>query len=411
MNTSLFMAALAVIAFCSIVIMYAANAFEDAADFLGRDMRPGVKGATLNAIGSSLPELFTTSIFLFGPLVIPAWFGTAADGADHFSAGIATCAGSAVFNAVIIPALCVFAVRFYGIKQPDGSRKIVPPIQLHKKTLIKDSLFFLGSEGLLIWFLSGTTMAWWMGGALCVAYVIYIAVTLGFGFGEAEEDDGDEDDEDEDEAGGWGLLGLGYLLDFNARFFGGKKLSDQRAWIVLAAAVVVIAVACAGVVWGVESTAAALNIQPYFTAVILAAAATSVPDTVLSVKDAMKGQYDDAVSNAVGSNIFDITICLGLPLLIYGLIQGDVSLNSGASASADVQVLRWVLLFVSVCVTAAFLIGPHVGAGKATFLFVLYIGWTAFVVGRAWDASWAGAIVDILPGSGAAVAPAEGTSH
>eukprot|EP01047_Picozoa_sp_COSAG01_P114438 COSAG01_NODE_43112_length_433_cov_0.772455_1_plen_71_part_01 len=52
--------------------------------------------------------------------------------------------------------------------------------------------------------------------------------------------------------------------------------------------------------------AEALDVAPYFTAVILGAAASSVPDTIISYKDAMKGDYDDAIANAIGSNIFDI---------------------------------------------------------------------------------------------------------
>ncbi len=50
-----------------------------------------------------------------------------------------------------------------------------------------------------------------------------------------------------------------------------------------------------------------------FVAVVLSAAATSVPDTIISIKDARKGNYDDAVSNALGSNIFDIAFALGCP--------------------------------------------------------------------------------------------------
>lgn len=397
MDATLLLAALAVTALMSIVIMYAANAFEDAADWLGRNMKPGVKGATINAIGSSLPELFTTSIFLFGPLVAPAIFGTVAEGEDYFSAGIATCAGSAVFNAVIIPALCIIAVMFVGVRNPDGTYTPVPPIELHRPTVIKDGIFFILAELLLIWFLSGTTMVWWMGGALTVAYVVYIVTTLSFGFGLGEEDEGD-DDEDGDEEG-VGLLGLGWLLDFNARWFGGRPFTTTSAWTVLSGAIVVIAIACGGVVWGVEMSAHALGIKPYFTAVILAAAATSVPDTVLSVKDAMKGQYDDAVANAVGSNIFDITICLGLPLFVYGIIVGDVSLVSttgGEDASADVQVLRWVLLFVTACVMGLLLIGRAIGRAKAVALFALYVFWTVFIIARASGAGWAQAIVGFL---------------
>ena len=85
----LLLASLVVIALMSIVIMYACNSFEVAADYLGRKMKPGVKGVTINAIGSSLPELFTTALLLFGPLFAPEFFG---DRADGFSAGIATCA-------------------------------------------------------------------------------------------------------------------------------------------------------------------------------------------------------------------------------------------------------------------------------------------------------------------------------
>ena len=37
----------------------------------------------------------------------------------------------------------------------------------------------------------------------------------------------------------------------------------------------------------------------------IAAVASSIPDTILSFYDAKKGQFDDAFSNAFGSNIFD----------------------------------------------------------------------------------------------------------
>ena len=97
--------------------MYACDSFEDAADYLGRNMKPGVKGATINAVGRSLPELFTTAIFLFGPHFSEELFGKIGQG---FASGIATCAGSAVFCAVIIPALCIFFVKIKGVRTPTG---------------------------------------------------------------------------------------------------------------------------------------------------------------------------------------------------------------------------------------------------------------------------------------------------
>ncbi len=389
-------ASLAALAFAAVVIMYGCNSFEDAADYLGRNMKPGVKGATINAIGSSLPELFTTTILLFGPLWAPEMFGSREDG---FSAGIATCAGSAVFNAVIIPALCIIAVMFWGVKTGSGPRTRVTGVQLDKKLVIKDGIFFVLAEIALIIFLADAVMVWWMGAVLVGLYLVYATVTLVGGFEDGGDEDDDDDDDDDDD-GGVGILGLAWLLDFNARFFKGAPFTQSSAWIVLAVSVGVIGVACGGIAWSVEHSARALGVEPYFTAVILAAAATSVPDTVLSVKDAMKGEYDDAVANAVGSNIFDITICLGLPLLAYGLVVGDVHL-AASGVSADVQSLRWALLAVTALVLALFLFGSTIGRFKAVALFSIYIVWSAFVVGRASDAGWANAVIEFFPGHAA----------
>jgi cation:H+ antiporter len=396
MDVSLLLLATAVIVLTSLVIMYACDGFEEAADYLGRNMKPGVKGATINAVASSLPELFTTTILLFGPVYFPDIFGSRADG---FSAGIATTAGSAVFNSVIIPALCILAVTTIGVKTAAGSRERVQFITLSRRVAIKDGVFFLAGEVALIVFLGGAILEWWMGAVLAAIYLVYIAVTLGFGFDSQDEDEASTDSEPEapaDERAGIGILGLGWLLDLNQRLNGGGELDDRRAWKIIAAATTVIAAACAGIAWAVEHSAQALGVEPYFTAVILAAAATSVPDTVLSVKDALKGEYDDAIANAVGSNIFDLTICLGLPLMAYGFFVGDIHLTH-AGAGADVQVLRWVLLFTTLCVLGLLLTGSRIGKIRAYLLFALYAGWSAFIVGRAMDANWARTIVETLP--------------
>ena len=52
-----------------------------------------------------------------------------------------------------------------------------------------------------------------------------------------------------------------------------------------------------------------------------------LPDTFLSVKDAVNGKFYDSFSNAYGSNMFDICIGLGLPLLVYTSIHGTIYTN------------------------------------------------------------------------------------
>jgi len=69
-----------------------------------------------------------------------------------------------------------------------------------------------------------------------------------------------------------------------------------------------------------------LNIPPIIVALTITAAATSVPDAVISVVNARKGSWDDAISNIFGSNIFDILVGLGLPLLIYSFCKGPIEI-------------------------------------------------------------------------------------
>ena len=51
------------------------------------------------------------------------------------------------------------------------------------------------------------------------------------------------------------------------------------------------------------------------------AAGTSVPGLLTSVLVAMKGEGDMAVSSSIGSNIFDVTVGLPLPWLVFTLVK------------------------------------------------------------------------------------------
>lgn len=361
------MFALAIVVVASIVIMFACDSFDDASSYLGRNMAPGVKGATINAIGSSMPELMTAMFLLF----------LYAD-KDGFAAGIATTAGSAIFNAVVIPAVCIFAVRYFGVVKngPNGSvREKVKEIFVTKKAILRDGFFLLMAEGVLILFLGNNVMTWWMGAAMMGVYGIYfIFLARGFGSGESEEE-GADDDEEESEDEGPSFLKALLTFDFNNLLFAGRGYATGSAWTVLSLATLVIAIACYGLAEAVMISADALGVPAYFTALVFAAAATSVPDTILSVKDAIRGEYDDAIGNAVGSNTFDITVALGLPLFLYAILYGDVTVMS----AAETQVLRIVLFGVTVFVLSILLLSRRITVITAYVLMVIYLGWMGFV--------------------------------
>lgn len=363
--------ALMAVVTASIVIMYACDSFDDAASYLGRNMAPGVRGATINAVGSSMPELLTAFFFLF-----------LFHDRDGFAAGIATTAGSAVFNSVVIPAVCIFAVRYRGILMQGANgtaavREKVKSFEISKPNLLRDGFFLLMAEAALIWFLGNSTMTWWMGATLLGIYGLYfLYLARGFGTVEDEDEDDDEDEEADSEGPSSKLKAL-LTFDFNTLFFNDDDYSTGSAWVVLSLATSVIAFACWMLANAVMIGADAMGVPAYFTALVFAAAATSVPDTVLSLKDALRGSYDDALSNAIGSNTFDITVGLGLPLVLYSLIYNT---NVAVMSADETQLLRIVLFGVTVIVLASLLLRKKVTVSVAYILSAIYIGWMGFVI-------------------------------
>ena len=61
--------------------------------------------------------------------------------------------------------------------------------------------------------------------------------------------------------------------------------------------------------------AGAIGVPPLLIGLTVLAAGSSVPDLIASLLVAKEGKGDMAITNAVGSNIFDIAIGLGFPLV------------------------------------------------------------------------------------------------
>merc|ERR1719272_2218462 len=68
-----------------------------------------------------------------------------------------------------------------------------------------------------------------------------------------------------------------------------------------------------------------LHIPPLAMALVFLAAGTSIPDTLGSIAVAKQGEGDMAIANALGSNVFDILIGLGLPWTIKNMIGHEVT--------------------------------------------------------------------------------------
>ncbi|TMS23498.1 Sodium/potassium/calcium exchanger 2 [Larimichthys crocea] len=106
-------------------------------------------------------------------------------------------------------------------------------------------------------------------------------------------------------------------------------------------------------VWWAHQVGETFWITEEIMGLTILAAGTSIPDLITSVIVARKGLGDMAVSSSVGSNIFDITVGLPFPWLIYHILNDfkPVEVSSNGLFCAIV-LLFLMLLFVIVSIAS-----------------------------------------------------------
>ncbi|KAM7015800.1 sodium/potassium/calcium exchanger 1-like isoform 1-T1 [Tautogolabrus adspersus] len=104
-------------------------------------------------------------------------------------------------------------------------------------------------------------------------------------------------------------------------------------------------------VWWAHQVGETAGISEEIMGLTILAAGTSIPDLITSVIVARKGLGDMAVSSSVGSNIFDITVGLPVPWLIYTLLHnGDPVTVSSNGLFCAIVLLFLMLLFVIISI-------------------------------------------------------------
>ena len=300
---------------CGYVIWRAGDTFLEGSNYIGRNLRDGVKGATINAVASSMPELFIALFFLFFLKDVVG-----------FSGGLGTSFGSVLFNSLIIPSVAVLGVLSKSKKQS---------VLVSRKIIIRDGLWLLLVEFVLIYFIQQGVISWVESLVLVVIYALYVLYLFKTMKG-GHEIDYEEPFSDKDKIS---FLSAFIILDLKRIIIGNQKLNTNKAWLVFIVSSLIIGFVCYFLViaceWlGSETYSVywfgelqGLGIPLLFVAVVFAAIGSSFPDTIISYKDAQKGNYDDAISNAYGSNIFNLCVALGLPLFFFTFIYGPIKLT------------------------------------------------------------------------------------
>lgn len=102
-------------------------------------------------------------------------------------------------------------------------------------------------------------------------------------------------------------------------------------------------------VWMITIIGSTLGIPDTVMGLTFVAAGVSVPDALSSLAVIKEGLGDMAVSNAVGSNVFDILVCLGLPWFIQTAIikpGSHVNVTSRGLTYSTLSLLSTVLFLV-----------------------------------------------------------------
>ncbi|XP_069137010.1 sodium/potassium/calcium exchanger 2-like isoform X1 [Argopecten irradians] len=106
-------------------------------------------------------------------------------------------------------------------------------------------------------------------------------------------------------------------------------------------------------VWWANTTGETIGLTPAVMGLTILAAGTSIPDLITSVIVAKKGFGDMAVSSSVGSNIFDITIGLPIPWLLYQAVFVGKPINVNSNGLACSICLLFIMLMAVIVSIAA----------------------------------------------------------
>lgn len=331
-------------------------------------LKNDVAGATFMAAGSSAPEFFTSVIGVF---------------ITKGDIGLGTIVGSAVFNILFIVAICGLCARSV--------------LKLGWWPLMRDCVYYMLSIAALVVVTYDRVVYWYEALVLVLMYLIYVLImyfntslekffmklfnqhnSITISADEEENksliDSERRTSQDEQTTpnevdvsfssqdnetplskpnGFVSVLLWVTFLPISFLFYISIPNCRKQRWTNWYFATFVMSVIwIAGLsyllVWMVEIIGYTLGIPDVIMGLTFLAAGSSVPDGISSLLVARQGEGDMAVSNTVGSNIFDILLCLGVPWLLK---TTAVKLNSTIQVISGSIIYTSASLFGTVVVT------------------------------------------------------------
>jgi len=248
---------------------------ERAADRLAAHyaLPPVVQGAVIVAIGSSTPELLTA---VLAPLLHA-----------EFELGVAVIVGSAVFNILVIPAAAALS--------SDGSLNATPNL-VYKEAqfyLLAVSVFVLTLALAVVYYPVDTEFG--VGGDITRSLALVPVAVYGLYVFIQYED----------------------TLDHDAESVPGVAV--RRQWLTLVGGFVLIALGVEGLIRFAVGLGDVLGTESFVWGLTVIAAATSLPDAVVSVTASRRQNDVTSIANVFGSNVFDLLVAVPAGVLAAGV--------------------------------------------------------------------------------------------
>jgi len=303
-----------VIALGFVGLIWGADKFVFGASALARNagVSPLLIGLTIVAFGTSAPEIFSSAVSALE---------------DKPELAIGNAFGSNLFNVGV--ALGVAAIL----------RPLTPP-----KSLIKKELPAL----LLVTFVTGALLFDLFIGLFDAAVLIALSLFLGYKLlrkKKASDGVGEDAGESEPEARIW--QAVAYML----------------------LGLILLIVSAEALVASASAIAEELGVSEAIIGLTIVALGTSLPELAASITCVLKGHYDLAIGNIVGSNIINLLAVLPFPgLLNPGLIQPPLLFRDFAAATL------LTLLLAAFCYYAVTR-GKKLGRLSGVIFLSIYCGW------------------------------------
>jgi cation:H+ antiporter len=282
-----------------------------------------VQGSVVVAVGSSFPELASVVVTALG---------------DSFGMGVGAIVGSAIFNVLVIPALS-------GIAAED-------PLDANRTIVYKEAQFYMLAVSVLVITFALAIIYFPVDGGTGLEGTVTRSLALIPLF----------------------LYGL-YLFiqwqdveDYRADHRGGD-VRVAREWGRLAAGLVVILLAVEALVGAVNGLNATFGIPEFLAGVTIIAAATSLPDALVSVRAARDGRSETSLGNVFGSNTFDLLVAIPVGVLIAGSAPVSFAV---AAPMMGVLTVATILLFT---VLRTDLVLSDAESYALLLTYLLFVGW------------------------------------